>query len=232
MSRNWTFLNLLLLPLITHQSFAQTSVQTEVYHKYQESTNPSLYRNTAYPIYLPKGIYDGQHPCFVSPRCKPGTMLYNGRAYQKVALKYDIIIDEVFILWQDSLSEVGLDKSKLAEFSIGNSDFINIPEGKNIKPGYYEVLQKRNTKVIRKLKKTYKPTVMNGNAAYNMIEEDTPKYYMEKDQAFYLIKNEKSLYKLFPEKKKELKHFISNNQLQVKEAPDLALPIIAEFIDQ
>lgn len=222
----------LLLLLTAHRGTAQTGAQIECYSKYKETTNASLYNGIAYTRYLPEGIYDGKHPFFIEAYGKAGAMVYKGRTYPEVLLKYDIIIDEVLIIYLDKKSEVLLRKSELEEFSIGKYNFINIPKGKYLPAGYYEIIKNGKTRVLCKFKKTFKPLVQDGNGLYNMIEEEPPKYYIENDQEFQLVKNEKSLYAIFPTRKKELKKFISNHSLQIKEFPLVALPLIADFIDK
>ncbi|MBB2150513.1 hypothetical protein [Pedobacter gandavensis] len=227
-----TFLNFLLLLFIALQGFGQTSVQTEVYGQYKEVTNPSLYNSIAYTRYLPEGIYEAKHPFFIDPHCKVGTLVYNGRMYQDVSIKYDLILDEVIILYLDLASEVLMRKSQLTEFSIGNYNFINMPIGKNIQAGYYQVIHKGKTRVLCRHKKIYNSDVVQGNSLFHMIEEKSPRYYIENNNEFYPVKNEKSLYKIFPEQKNEIKKFISSNALLIKASPASALPLIAEFINK
>lgn len=222
----------LLLFLIAHQGFGQTGAQMEVYSKYKEATNASLYNGVAYTRYLPEGIYGGMHPFFIASGFKPGTLVYNGRSYNEVMLKYDILTDEVVILYLDTESEVLLKKSEVEGFSIGNYNFINIPKAKNIPAGYYEILKNGKTKVLCRYKKTYKPAVQDGNSLVNMIEENPPQYYIENNNEFHPVRNEKSLYKIFPDKKKELKNFIQTNALIIQNSPISALPLIAVFIDK
>ncbi|SDL39704.1 hypothetical protein SAMN04487898_11845 [Pedobacter sp. ok626] len=218
--------------LITQNCLAQTNVQIEVYNKYKETTNPFLYNGIAYPAYIPGSIFEARHACFRDSICKPGTLVYMGRTYNDVALKYDIVIDEVAILHHVLQSEVVLRKSEVTEFSIGNTDFINIPKGQNIPPGYYELYQKGKTRILCKHRKTYMTGVNYNHRFYTMINEDDRKFYIEKNNQFHLVKNEKSLYEIFPDRKNELKDFIRRNELFIKETPGSSIPIVVEFINK
>ncbi|WP_316820885.1 hypothetical protein [Pedobacter gandavensis] len=231
-SRKTVGLNLLLLLIMTHVAFPQNSLQDEVYKQYKERTNPSLYNGIAYPSYLDENIYHNKHAFLRDSLFKAGTLVYSGRFYKDVALKYDIILDEVVILHQFLESEVVLRRSEVSEFSIGDDHFINIPEGKNIPPGYYEIVLKGKTKVLRKHKKTYRYSIPYLGSTQNVIDEYDPKYYIENNRQFNLVKNEKSLYDIFPDKKKELKDFIQKNDLLIKESPGTSLRLVAEFIDK
>ena len=154
------------------------------------------------------------HPYLIDEQYAKARLSYLGVIYPEVALRLDLSRDELVVQSPGFRSVVLFPE---------NVDFAEL-HGRHIiyfyrdnlsgspSTGYYFLLHSGNCKVLEK--QTAKITV-NRNTLEEYYDLLT-NFYLYKDGVYYTIRNKRELLKALQPYKKELKHFISNNNLRFR----------------
>ena len=156
--------------------------------------------------------FNGNHHFLIDGQLHEGTVNYDNSLYYNVPIKYDTLEDELIVgihSYKENYPLI-LDKTKIRYFIISGKKIIN-----NKDLGYLEVLEKRKNYTL--LKKHYKVSVkkIKGNSSFNFFKEKE-KYYLLHNTQINLIDTKKSIFKIFPNKKKEINSYFKSNRLKAK----------------
>jgi hypothetical protein len=158
----------------------------------------------------------------------PGTVSINGRTFQNVKIKYDILEDQIItpVNIEDILQ---LNKEMVDSFSISYEDkiyrFINIRNDtlKEIS-GYVNILYKGLSSFYVKHKKTITPYFTEKSDG-NFVENDV--MYLVKDHQAFPVNGTKSLMKVLHADTKVFRNFIKKNKLRISQKnPESFVPVI------
>ncbi|WP_347157208.1 hypothetical protein [Pontibacter chitinilyticus] len=156
-----------------------------------------------------------------------GTVQFaNGKAYDGLDLKYDMVAD--MLLFKDDKGQTLEFVQPVAKFTVETADGVKTfqngfpGEGTATDKSYYQVLAngkatllKRGAKVVREAKQYNSATIEK-----NIM--DIGAYYINKDVALHKIKNnEKAVLAELSDQAPALKEFIKANKLNLKEEEDL-----------
>ncbi|CAN5518156.1 hypothetical protein BH11BAC5_BH11BAC5_01130 [soil metagenome] len=185
-----------------------------VYHQ-AFGDQKGLYNGSQY-IEYPYKFKEGD-PYFNMPYPEPGSVLYDGVAYDSVLMRYNEITDELVINYY--IERIQLLKPKIEKFHFFNSDFIKIEKdslSRNlISNGFYNLLYRGK---ISLLKKEIKTIVESSSINVELLSyvEEKDYYYIKKDGRYYSIKRKNDFFDLLSDKRRELKEFVKVNDLNFR----------------
>jgi hypothetical protein len=192
----------------------------------------TLYTGRQYVDYRPV-LDKGGHPYFQSPEFLEGSILYDGMLYENVPLQYDIVKNMV-ITW-DPFKKYLLElvNDKVDWFTINDIRFVHLKQGTNTRytldDGFYRILYDGKTTVLKKEAKFINQDI-DIKKVLRTIEE-TPVYYIKKNNAYYPVDKKASVLKVLADKKADLNQFIRKNDLDLSDDKEKALAAIAAQYD-
>lgn len=161
---------------------------------------------------------DGSHKFYLSPNYINGNIVYDGQAYYDIKMKYDLFEDEIIVNLTansgNSILQLLIDE--IESFSINENSFVklhnsSIINSSEIISGIYQVIyQSPNLVCYKKNKKTAKKNLTKKNIYYSFKSESYYYFYLNND--FSLISSKRDLTKIFPNYKKEINSFYTNNK--------------------
>lgn len=166
-------------------------------------------------IYLTKS--EGDFRFLNTKKTLDGKVNYKGQDYYQCSLKYDLLEDNLLFENVDTPNSylVILDHSLVTSFSLQEKDFIRLPAKASrfsfYKNGFFESIAiYKEFHLFRKHYKLKKKKLGDKISydTYNKKEAILVEYNLE----FYEISSEKSVIKIFPERKKDIKSFYKNNE--------------------
>ena len=190
-----------------------------------------LYNGTEYAGY-PFRFNEGS-PFFLTNQGQRGSIIYDNIKYDGVYLSYDEMTGVV--IFNDENHRIQLSNERISGFTIWNYRFIRIIRD-SLSPaepetGFYNILYEGKLSVLKKEIKTTRLIYSYSQEMIRVIDVETI-YYFRKNNSYYPIRNQKELLNYFPDRKKEIQHFIRINKLSFKKDPDNLLTQVAVYSDQ
>ena len=232
---------IILVPLLCFflsSLFAQT---VEDYNKFTENAEgySNLYRGTAPLAY--KFSHTGSYFAY-SPDFQTGTVRYNNKTYTNLMMNLNSHLDELYLFISYSGRYMVLNKDFVDFFTMGTKEFHNIisqngESNPGLSPGYYEVLFKNSTvKLYKKIKKTYTERInQSASSATNSKLERmflaTYTYHLLKDGKVYGVKRVGDIIRVYPAKRKEIRHLIREKNLDARSNRDHTFAEIIKFVE-
>ncbi len=206
----------LLLILVSFETIiAQTVSKEPKYYNWFDNQvklyNTGLFNGTKY-IELFRTINE-KHKFFKTSEFQQGSIVYDGQFYDQIPLKYDLHTDELLlnIGYNYQYPTLILFKSKVEQFTIGNSHFVqivNTTEKSKVK-GFYEVLFEGDSlTLLKKNKKKGFKRIKGSTVYYEFIPEDS--YLVKNNGEFHHIENKQDIVRIWPSKRE----FINENYNQ------------------
>ncbi len=213
------------------------------------SENPSLknivslyYRSTGENSHLNNGSeyagYDVNfigNPFFDTTAMQPGSVYYDGTLYENLPILFDICNDAVIINRYNQDFRIRLVNEKIGYFSLLSHTFVRIvPDSASrlvIGIGFYDRVYKGKMEVLVRRKKIIKDDpVVNGEikSRYKAVEN----YFIKRNNAYFPVRTEKSVVRLFKDRDKEIRRYIKKNKLSFKKQPEYAIIQVARYYDQ
>ena len=196
----------------------------EVFDFYVGHTNAGVFDGVEYYEKYP--VRNNKHKFFSSPNFQLGALIYKNEPYFQVPLKYDVY-DDVLLARNPAVrttSITALDSEKIRSFSIDSYRFIRLTEssekGEEL-TGFFEILFEKNDLILLKKhrKKMFKKTE---NGVYYEFK-DIPWYVVAYNGVYIRLKNESSLFDLFPNSKELIRNYSRSNSTLKEENYDLFL---------
>jgi len=171
-----------------------------------------------YSFYVNSG-----HAYFMTDTLYRGSVMYDGVACDNVRLLYDEVADQLITNDITNIHLVQLVKQKVDSFSIGDHRFIHIRKDKEVpdqpETGYYEVIHDRKIRVLKKEKKQMRQNISLSTGPERSFQTEYI-YYIKYKNKHYKVNSQKSLLSVFGESKKQLRQFISQNNLSYIKSSD------------
>ncbi|GAA4049509.1 hypothetical protein [Flavobacterium chungnamense] len=205
-----------LIFLVTYTSQSQNDTPTSLHDWYDSKVGKENLDINNGKILLNYDIILKNNDRFYFQNYTLGSVVYDNQLYNNVLLNYDINNDDLIIKpnGENDKMPIVLNKSKVNSFYVNGKNYINLGYNKisnnEVVPGFYEEVFLNNNMnfYIRHIKD--KRQIINENLVFDDFTEITSYIILYKNQ-YYKITNKKSLTTIFPELKKNINEFYSNN---------------------
>ncbi len=150
-----------------------------------------------------------------------GSLSFGKRHYNDLMLKYDLVNDQLVYYYANHEKPVmiALNKSFISDFEMHGSTFKYIRGFKNIKNGFYEEIVTGPASFFIRWEKYEQPASVNPQDNFELQK----KWYIKKDNKFYLVKNRWNVYEALNDQKTEIKEYIRKNIILVAFADEREL---------
>ncbi len=173
----------------------------------------------------PYGSVSG-HPFCISDEWKEGQVTMDGRVYKNLLLKYDIVNNELVLNTlnlNNTSFQIRLEKGNISSFKLDNRKFVIYPSTENDdNPLFCELVSSGPVDFLLLRSKEMRITSSGGT---DFEYKEYYNNYLDKDGKLVSFKSRKSLFRLFPGHRKELRKYISQQALVLgrKNTDDRAL---------
>lgn len=199
-----------------------------LYYQYTDKQS-RLYNGVEFLGYSPR--IEG-HAYFLNDEWQTGSLIYDGMEYRDVPLLYDIFKDNLVVRHFNNYFRIGLVREKVKEFSLLNHHFIRIEidslSNAPITTGFYDVLYSGRITAIAKRVKIVSETITY-QLEQKFVQED--QYYIYMDGKYHPIKNSKDLLKVFKERNRDVRQYLSKNRIRYKRGPEIAITKAVAYYD-
>ncbi|KAA3438633.1 hypothetical protein FOA19_15535 [Rufibacter hautae] len=224
----------LLLFAVSFDGLAQTVQSASPTPQNQPSYPISLYRQATKteshllngPEYVDyRKVNRVGHQFFLQDQKAPGSVLYDGSWYHDVPMLYDLVLDQVVIVSNGFLMQK-LIQEKVDAFVLGKHLFVAVTaqdsaSNSALPVGFYDVLHDGNTKLLAKRIKLRTFAIEEMKEVEHYDVED--KFFVKKGNGYHQVSGGKSVYKVFGDKKKELKKYARAQKLNFRKAREASL---------
>lgn len=185
----------------------------ELYRNYTDGNAP-IYNGAEYSYYIFQMRGD---PFFNLGDSSVNWASYANEIYQPLSLLYDIQRNQVVVLLPDSVSRIVLHNELLDSFGVLNHTFIKLTEdhSQNLyNSGFYEVLHNGHVQLLARRTKTLEDSVETSSVLAVFSEKDH--YYIHKNNLYYMVDNQKDVFRIFNDKRHDLKKLIRKQHLKMR----------------
>ncbi len=173
------------------------------------------------------------HPFLIEKAWREGVVYSKLNPRVESFLNYDIYRDELVIqtfidkkMYQIALNPLYINKFQLDDRNFINPSAINFPQHKSLN-GYYELLVDEKIKFIVKWRKSLVDTDDFTGDRYELTSKGLLLY----SGKILELRNKRSLYKFFPEYKREISSYLRNRQIYIKSADNDQLGSLVRYIN-
>jgi hypothetical protein len=171
-----------------------------------------------------------------STRLATGNVKYGGILYRNIPLLYDIYKDLLISRTENGLFMFSLIKEQVSYFDLLGHHFINLPAADTdnvVATGYYDELYNGDklqllVKRVKIFQEIFNST-RDGRIAFNALIND--KYYLKKDSLYYKVSSSSKFLNVLGDKKKELKKYLNDKNINYKANPEQAMILLARYYD-
>ena len=200
-------------------------------------------------VQVPKDMINGKEyesyytrskskPLLYIDKKRTATIFTPTRRYNNLTLQYDTFLDEV--VYTDTsrtinyrFPEIALNKDIVDGFNLYFADdslifrYFRSPEctKKNLKEGYYEVAYLGKSRYVIKHESSY--YVREGLNEYKYVPEN----FISVGEVFYRVKNKSGLLKLFGDKSAEMKKYLHQSRIRIRQAGKYQFVSILKYYD-
>lgn len=224
-----TFLLVLFLPcsIKAQETIPQTSGKVAEVFKIAESkypVNDEYVNGTKYA--MPNSGISG-HPYFNSNSWMMGTIFVGGKEFGQLQLKYDLVLDELILLFKNGTNAgilIAVNKSQIDSFYIAGQCFVNVGNlDVQQSAGYFQKVYEGELSVYRKFNKTF-IGMYNRTTPEGKFSSSKNEIYLLHNRQLANIDNKKSLLGSFPRQhKNEIGKFLKANSIKYKHISDSQL---------
>jgi len=217
----------------TAKTYAQTTYDSAIYswYKYFDISYGPDYNliNGIKYLYLYSNI--GGHPFFGENQFYTGSLVISNREFQDVSLKYDLYNQNMILQYSPftgGSNQILLKNEFIHEFKIDGKLFrkYSFPETGT---RFYQVVTSGKIYCLYYWKKELNFSTLS---SYNFSPQKKESYIVMNSKP-YRFKNKKQFRKLFPvQHQKEIKQFIRNNKIRLKNESDNNMRRLLELCNQ
>lgn len=166
------------------------------------------------------------HPYWLTDNFSQGDVVFRGLTYRDVSVRYDAYLKQLVVKTPVKRQNVSVPMDLVEKFTLGGIRYER-RKGEFMAILYssprIELVQQMNVMMREKL-------VDNVKVQYEF--KPTMKYCLYRDGQVYEVTNLKSVSKLYPHLKKELKQFAKKYHLDFKENRQLSLGTLVKYADE
>ena len=166
------------------------------------------------------------HPYWLSGDFSTGNVMFKGLLYRDVLLRYDAQLKQLIVNLPVKGSNICIPMHLVGKFTLGSTDF----ERRNGE--FVAVLfSSPRMELIEQINITIKSVLENGSKVRYEFERNV-KYYVLRGGQMHEVNKLRSVLKLYPEIKRELKRFAKMHYLDFKEHRQSSLNSLIEYADE
>ena len=174
------------------------------------------------------------HPYLDTEQFRKGTLSVDGCVYNDVAMRLNHDIEELVILSPNRIFSVLVSREHI-DYAIIDSLYIVYhkpvsADGRYMPEGYYVRMYDGEAQVWKRKVSFLTSRIVDQKVDY--LFESNLKRYILIDGTYYPVTNKKSVLKLFPLRKKELKKMIKSANLKYKDDPERAIVAITRYYEE
>ncbi len=229
-----------ILPVLCSTSIAQRILSTSSEPAFKNAV--AFYNNSFGPdLHLFSGKeyldynfrFSQGHPYFQTTTFSKGTITYQGSTYEEVPMLYNLETDNVIILNHSGTAKIQLIKEKVSSFSLSGHSFINICNdsllSQGLRYGFYDILATGKTTLLARRTKNIQ-IVAQDIVEIKVLAKDY--FYLQNNNIYSVIRSKKGLLNLLSDRKKEIRQFVKQNNIDYRENPENAIVRIVEYYNQ
>ncbi len=169
---------------------------------------------------------------FLTDKYIKGSVIFNGRKFDNLELRYDIYNDEL-ILSIESYPVIFINKEMVDSFSLnlGNRTYNIINAGTdtlNVLKGYVNVLYNGPSALYVKFIKKIQPLADDGK--YDLFYQEH-QVYLRKGSEIIPVTGKKKLMNLLEDKKKEIRDYLKSRRIKVTQKDPYTFIPVLEYYD-
>jgi len=169
---------------------------------------------------------------FLSDAFLKGSVTFNGRKFNNLDLKYDLINDEL-ILKPESHPIIIMNKEMVDSFTLvfENREYNIINAGNNtsgVLTGYINVLYEGTSRLYAKYTKKIYPLAVDGR--YDLFVQEK-RIYLQRDAEIFPVRGKRKFLNLLNDKKKEIRQYIKENSIKLTGKDAATYAPVLEFYD-
>jgi len=170
------------------------------------------------------------HAYFQVRELQTGSVVYDGLEFVNVPMLYDLLKDQVIVQHFNGFTKIGLVQQKVTAFTLNGHHFIRLDSllGPPIITGYYDEVYAGRLKVLVKRGKYIEETIKD-ELEREFIQKDL--FFIQKDGAYYAIKNYKGLLALLKDRSKEIRQYLRKNRIKYRKGAEYAIVKAAAYYD-
>jgi len=172
-------------------------------------------------------------PFFINDLFREGSVVFNGKKFYNLSIKYNIFDDEVILSVQGKPIII-MNKEMVDSFDINfegrDYHFINTGyDTTSVLKGYVGVLYNGSSTFFVKYSKKIMPLAVDGK--FDLFYQEH-RMYIKQDSTVVQFSGRLELFKLLEHRKKELRKFVRDNNLRItKKEPSTFIPLL-EYYDK
>lgn len=186
-------------------------------------------------VYRPDLTLDEMgHSLFINNQYVKGVLNYNGLSYNDIYLMYDLVLDQLIVLNMDKVGGIIVPAHHVKSFSLHNHHFINLNSsavrGRQIEPGYYDLLYDGKIKLLVKRIKEIEETVTSYKIKRTVLPQN--KYFLLKDSSSYIpFKGKKDLLKQLNNASGQVNKYLKTKKLNFRADEEKSILDLVIFYD-
>jgi hypothetical protein len=169
---------------------------------------------------LVSGHRPGEHP-FFSTEFKAGLIVYEGVAYTKIELVYDLVRDEVVIL-DEKKKMICLPYGKVSKFVYAGHTFEFIDTVDGLSPGFYDVLFSSTDVSLYARRSRIQTELWRNIVTYTVKIKDS----------VYTVNSKKKLLIIMDDQESEIRNYIQDNNLNFRKDLEASLVKVVAYYAQ
>lgn len=208
----------------------QVKNATNLYTHFTDGNAP-IFNGPQYIYYIFKMEGD---PYFVTGSYSKGWVGYKGHLYNPVSIFYDIERNQLVLLNADSLSNIIMHNEFIDSFYLLGHTFISLKEDhkQNLyNTGFYDLLYNGHVQFLARRVKVVMDKIVGVVLTRVFYLRD--RFYIHKDGIYYLLSNKKDVFRLFADKKHDIKKMMRKKHLNLRgKTFESSLEEVTAFYDQ
>lgn len=190
-----------------------------------------IYRGVEYTGF-PYRLNNG-HQYFETQFPVMGSVYYDGILYNDIPIWYDLVKNQVVILYADGVSEIKLHNELIEYFSIYGHHFVHLGRDKAgnnaLSEGFYDLVHVGKIQVlVKRSKETLKE--VNTGFALTVLKQKN-EFYLIKDGIYLPVTNQSSLLKALGSQQKEIQDFLRKSKVKFRKDPESAIIRTVKYYD-
>jgi hypothetical protein len=172
-----------------------------------------------------------------SSEFEKGNVMFNGKLYKDIYMNLNSHLDDLNVLIKTSGRIVVLNGEFVEFFNMGKREFINLrSDNQSLQKGYYEVLYNGDARLYKKTTKTYSERINESISFKTQSKLErlfivSESYYLIKENSVKLIKNKADLLSGFRDRKRDIRQFIRERNLDMKKDKDRSFALVIGFVE-
>jgi len=173
------------------------------------------------------------HPYFLNYYSNQGSVIYRGKHYSNLNLRYDIHDQQVLLIYVfDSVEyKLHLQKEFITEFTIENKKFISEAFGASEDAIFYQVIGEGFPIEILRFWEKGLSNIYANNSDEKMFSENNETFILFNNKLVSFNGNRSFTQKFSSRSKTAIRKFFRKNKTKVKHANDFEMELLVEFIN-